>query len=226
MRQLMISMVLLMFTSQAYAFDLSSLTKSEASGGLKEALLEGAKTAVNELGTTDGFYGNKDVKIPLPKNMKKAAKMMRMFGMGKQADELELKINRAAEAAVPEAKSLLVDSVKNMSVTDAKKILTGGDNAGTEYFKRSTSDKMQARFLPIVHRATENVHLAQQYNKFAKMGAKYGLIDGDQASLEEYVTQKTLDGVYKMIAVKEAAIRKDPVGQGSALLSKVFGALK
>lgn len=226
MRQLMISLVFLLLSTPIHALDISSLTKSEASGGLKEALMQGAKTAVNNLGVKDGFYGNKDVKIPLPKNLKKASKMMRMFGMGKQADALELKMNRAAEAAVPEAKALLVNSVKNMSVTDAKQILTGGETAGTDYFKRTTSNKMRARFLPIVHRATENVELAQQYNKFAKMGSQYGLIKGDQASLEEYVTQKTLDGVYLMIAKEEAAIRKDPVGQSSKLLKKVFGALK
>lgn len=225
MRQWIVGFLLLMFSAQLFALDISSLTKSEASSGLKEALLQGAETAVKNLGAENGFYGNKDVKIPLPKNMQKAAKMMRMFGMGKQADALELKINRAAEEAVPEAKSLLVNSVKNMSVTDAKKILTGGETAGTDYFKRTTSSSMRARFLPIVHKATENVELAQQYNSFAKMGSKYGLIKGDQASLEEYVTQKALDGVYTMIAKEEAAIRKDPVGQGSQLLKKVFGAL-
>ncbi len=226
MRQWMISLILLVFSSQIYALDISSLTKSEAGGGLKEALIQGAKTAVNNLGAVDGFYGNKDVKIPLPKNMKRASKMMRMFGMGKQVDALELKMNRAAEAAVPEAKALLVNSVKTMSVTDAKKILTGGDDAGTQYFKRTTENKMRTRFLPIVHKATEDVQLAQQYNQYAKLGAKYGLVKDDQASLEEYVTQKALDGVYLMIAKEEAAIRKDPVGQSSQLLKKVFGALQ
>lgn len=226
MRHWMVGLVLLVFSSQLYALDLSSLTKSEASGGIKEALIQGAKTAVNNLGAENGFYGNKEVKIPLPENMKRVSKMMRMFGMGKEVDALELKMNRAAEAAVPEAKNLLVDSVKSMSVADAKKILTGGDDAGTQYFKRTTENKMRARFLPIVHKATEDVQLAQQYNQYAKMGAKYGLVKGDQASLEEYVTQKALDGVYLMIAKEEAAIRKDPVGQGSQLLKKVFGALK
>ena len=226
MRHWMVSLILLFFSSQLYALDLSSLTKTEASGGIKEALIQGAKTAVNNLGAENGFYGNKEVKIPLPENMKRVSKMMRMFGMGKQVDALELKMNRAAEAAVPEAKNLLVNSVKNMSVTDAKKILTGGDDAGTQYFKRTTENKMRARFLPIVHKATEDVQLAQQYNQYAKMGAKYGLVKGDQASLEEYVTQKALDGVYLMIAKEEAAIRKDPVGQGSQLLKKVFGALQ
>lgn len=150
---------------------------------------------------------------------------MRMFGMGKQADELVLKMNRAAEAAVPEAKALLVDSVKKMSVADAKAILTGGDDAATQYFKKTTSAPMAEKFLPIVKKATENVQLAQQYNKFAEMGNKFGVVKKEQVNLEQYVTQKTLDGVYLMMAKEEAAIRKDPVGQASSLLKKVFGAV-
>jgi hypothetical protein len=225
MRKLLMALALTLFMTSAYALSLSSLSNSEAGSGLKEALIQGADKAVSALGATDGFLGNKEVKIPLPKSMKKVEKMMRMFGMGKQADALVLKMNRAAEAAVPEAKALLVDSVKKMSVEDAKGILSGGDDAGTQYFKKNTTEAMRAKFLPIVKKATENVHLAQQYNQFAKMGSKYGLVKKDQANLEEYVTQKTLDGVYLMIAKEEAAIRKDPVGQASNLLKKVFGSL-
>ena len=157
--------------------------------------------------------------------MKKAEKAMRMLGMGKQADELVLKMNRAAEAAVPEAKALLVASVKKMSVTDAKSILTGGDDAATQYFKKTTSGPMAEKFLPIVKKATENVQLAQQYNKFAEMGNKFGVVKKDQVNLEQDVTQKTLDGVYLMMAKEEAAIRKDPVGQASNLIKKVFGSI-
>ena len=150
---------------------------------------------------------------------------MRMFGMGKQADELVLKMNRAAEAAVPEAKTLLLGSLKQMTVTDAKNILTGGEDAATQYFKKTTSTDMSAKFLPIVTKATENVQLAKQYNKFAEMGGKFGLVKKENANLEQYVTQKTLDGVYLMIAQEEKAIRQDPVGQASSLIKKVFGAL-
>ncbi|MEK9826537.1 MAG: DUF4197 domain-containing protein, partial [Methylotenera sp.] len=178
------------------------------------------------LSKTDGFLGNPEVKIPLPDALKKAEKTMRMFGMDKQADELVLKMNRAAEAAVPEAKALLVDSVKKMSVEDAKAILTGGDDAATQYFKKTTSKPMAEKFLPIVKKATADVELAQQYNKFAEAGSKYGLVKKEQVNLEQYVTQKALDGVYLMMAKEEAAIRKDPLGQGSKLIKKVFGALQ
>ncbi|MDD2834055.1 MAG: DUF4197 domain-containing protein [Methylotenera sp.] len=215
----------LIFSTYANALSVSDLSNAEASDGLKQALIQGAGKAVSQLGATDGFFGNKEVKIPLPDTLKKAEKTMRMFGMGKQADELVLRMNRAAEAAVPEAKALLVESVKKMSVADAKAILTGGDDAATQYFKKTTSVPMADKFLPIVKKATADVELAQQYNKFAETGSKFGLIKKDQANLEQYVTQKALDGLYLMMAKEEAAIRKDPVGQASSLLKKVFGTL-
>ena len=223
MRQLLIAFAFVSFA--AHAADLGSLSSSEAASGLKEALMQSAGKAVGKLGAVDGFLRNPKVKIPLPDSMKKAEKAMRMFGMGEQADELVLKMNRAAEAAVPEAKTLLVDAAKKMSVADAKSILTGGDDAATQYFRKTTSGPMAEKFLPIVKQATENVALAQQYNKFAEMGSRYGLVDKDQASLEQYVTQKTLDGVYLMMAEEEKAIRQDPMGQASNLLKKVFGAV-
>jgi hypothetical protein len=225
MRFLMTTLSFILFATHANALSISDLSNTEASGGLKAALIQGATKAVSQLSAADGFFGNPEVKIPLPDSMKKAEKAMRMFGMGKQADELVLKMNRAAEAAVPEAKVLLVNAVKKMSVDDAKAILTGGDDAATQYFKKTTSAPMAEKFLPIVKKATENVQLAQQYNRFAEMGNKFGVVGKDQANLEQYVTQKALDGVYLMMAKEEVAVRKDPVGQTSNLLKKVFGAL-
>ncbi len=225
MKKIALIMLLSIFVSQANALAVSDLSNEEASSGLKAALIQGAGKAVSKLGSVDGFLGNKQVKIQLPESLKKAEKAMRMFGMGKQADELVLKMNRAAEAAVPEAKALLVDSVKKMSLADAKSILTGPEDSATQYFKRTTSLPMGEKFLSIVKKATENVQLAQQYNKFAEMGGKYGLVKKEDANLEQYVTQKTLDGVYLMMAQEEAAIRKDPIGQASSLIKKVFGAI-
>ncbi len=225
MRKLTAAITFTFVATTAYALDVSDLTNKEASGGLKEALVVAAQNAVSKLGATDGFFGNPQVKIPLPATMQKAEKAMRMFGMGKQADDLVLKMNRAAEEAVPEARTLLIDSVKKMSLADAKSILTGGDDAATQYFKKTTSSAMSAKFLPIVKKSTQDVQLAQQYNKFAEMGSQYGLVNKDQANLEQYVTNKALDGVYLMMAEEEKAIRKDPVGQASSLIKKVFGSL-
>jgi hypothetical protein len=212
-------------TTQVFAVGLEDLSNKDAVGGLKAALTQAADTAVGELGVENGFFSNPKVKIPLPSTLKKAEKAMHMFGMGDKADELVLRMNRAAEAAVPEAKVLLTDAVKSMSVQDAKDILTGGDDAATQYFKKTTSGPMAQKFLPIVKKATEDVQLAQQYNQFAEAGAKFGVVKKDQASLEQYVTQKTLDGVYTMMAEEEKAIRKDPMGQASSLIKKVFGAI-
>ena len=225
MRKFIATLGFILFAAQANALSVSELSNKEASGGLKEALTQGVSKAVSMLGATDGFMGNSEVKIPLPSSLEKAQKMMKMMGMGKQSDELVLKMNRAAEAAVPEAKALLVDSIKKMSVEDAKAILTGPQDAATQYFKKTTSEKMAAKFLPIVEKATANVQLADSYNKYAEQGSKLGLVKKEDANINQYVTRKALDGVYLMMAKEEAAIRQDPIGQGSSLLKKVFGAI-
>jgi hypothetical protein len=204
---------------------LDRITDRDATSGLRTALEKGAQAAVANLGRTDGFLGNAAVKIPLPPSLQRAEGLMRRVGMGRQADELVTTLNRAAEAAVPEAKQLLVESVKKMSVQDAKGILTGGETSATDYFRRSTSKALHERFLPIVRKSTEKVGLAQKYNQYAEQGVAFGLVKKEDANLDEYVTQKALDGLYLMIAEEEKKIRKDPVGTGSAIIKKVFGLL-
>jgi len=170
--------------------------------------------------------GNPKVKIPLPKSMQKVEGLMRGLGMGKQADELVTAMNRAAEAAVPEAKTLLVDAVKQMSVEDAKAILSGGDDAATQYFRGKTAAPLGEKFLPIVRKAIDKVKLADTYEKFAKKGAKFGLVKEEDTQLDNYVTERALDGLYLMIAEEEKAIRTNPVGAAGNLAKKVFGALR
>jgi hypothetical protein len=214
----------------AFAFpvqaSLDALTNTDASAGLKAALEKGAGVAVDLLGKTDGFLGNGAVKIPLPDSLKKYEKLMHSVGMGKYADELVLTMNRAAEAAVPEAKKLFSDSIRKMSVQDAKGILTGGQTSGTEYFKRSTTDQLKEKFLPIVKKATARVKLAEKYNQYAQKGVQFGLVKKEQANLDDYVTQKALDGLFFMVAEEEKKIRQDPVKAGSDIIKKVFGALQ
>lgn len=215
----------LVMCTQVWAISLSDLSDKDAGGGLKEALSQGASKAVALLGKQDGFLKNPKVKIPMPDGLRQAEKLMRTFGMKKQADELITSMNRAAEAAVPEAKELLVGAVKDMSVEDAKKILTGGETSGTEYFKGKTSTQLKERFKPIVQKAMDKVGLAKTYEKFASKGAQYGVISKEDADLDNYVTQKTLDGLFTMVAEEEKAIRKNPVGAAGDLAKKVFGAL-
>jgi hypothetical protein len=217
--------LLLVFSLGAHALSLRDLSNEDAVAGLKEALKQGASNAVGKLGKPDGFLGDARVKIPLPDSLGRVDKVLHRFGMGKYGDDLVVTMNRAAEAAVPEAKTLLWDAVKAMSIQDAKHILTGGNTAATDYFRGKTTQPLTQRFLPIVHQATDKVQLAQKYDQFAGNASRFGLLDNKQANLEAYVTQKALDGLFFMMAEEEKAIRADPIGQSSKLLSKVFGAL-
>jgi hypothetical protein len=205
--------------------DVANLTNSESIAGLKEALEKSSAAAIAQLGTANGFLGNPQVKIPLPGALKTAESGLRMMGMGKQADELVVAMNRAAESAVVEAKPLFTNAIKNMSFQDAKAIVTGGDDAATQYFRRTTSEQLTAKFLPIVKQATAKVDLAEKYNAVAGQASKFGVLDAKSANVEGYVTQKTLDGLFLVMAQQEKAIRKDPIGTGSALLKKVFGGI-
>ena len=216
----------LLLTASAHALSLADISGKDASGGLKEALTQGAGKAVDLLGRQDGFLGNPKVKIPLPESVQQIEGLLRGLGMGRQADELINAMNRAAEAAVPQAKTLLVNSIKQMSLQDAKGILSGGDDAATQYFRRTTSAPLAEKFKPVVKRAMAKVKLAEKYDQLAGKAAKLGLVREQDAQLENYVTQKTLDGLYLMIAEEEKAIRKDPAGAAGKLAQKVFGALR
>jgi len=218
--------VTLLAWSQPASAQLDRISNKEAVAALKAALDKGARQAVSSLGRTDGFLGDPRVKIPLPESLQKAEGWMRRLGMGRYADELVLSMNRAAEAAVPEARTLLVGAVKKMTVEDAKGILTGGDTAGTAYFRRSTEEQLRVRFLPIVSKATARVKLAEKYNEYADKGVRFGLLSQQDANLDAYVTQKALDGLFLVIADEERKIRQDPVGSASSLIRKVFGALR
>ncbi len=212
-------------SATALGLDVNSLSNADASAGLKQALDQGIDQAVGKLGVPGGFLDDPKVKIPLPPTLAKAEGTLRLLGMGAQADELETAMNRAAEAAVPESKVLLKQALKQMTLADAKQILTGGDDAATQYFKRVTYAPLQVKFAPIVDQATRKVKLADNYNAIAAKGVALGLVKPGDATVQAYVTEKTLDGLYLMMAEEERAIRKDPLGQASSLLKKVFGAV-
>ena len=209
--------------SPAWALSLADLTDADAGAGLRTALERGALTAVKLLGRTDGFLGNPKVRIPLPGYLQDAAGILRTFGLSRRLDRLETAMNRAAEAAVPEARALLVGAVRSMSVADAKQILRGGDTSVTEFFSNKTREPLAEKFLPIVTRATERVALAEKYNAVAGKAAAFGLLRREDANVQQYVTAKALDGLFLMIGEEERKIRQDPVGTGSAILRKVFG---
>ena len=214
------------FTGWVFADPLwaAGFNEADAAQAVRAAMARGANAAVALLGRSDGFLGNPKVRIPLPGVLADAAKMLKAVGQQQRVDELVTAMNRAAEGAVPQARTLLVNTAKSISVDDAIKIVRGGDTSVTDYFAGKTRAPLTEQFLSIVTRSTEKVALADKYNAVAGKAAKMGLLKGDEVNLERYVTAKSLHGLYLMIGEEERAIRRDPVGTGSALLRKVFGA--
>lgn len=210
----------------AQAQGLAGITDAEATRGLRTALETGALAAVRLLGVPDGFLANPRVRIPLPGALQDASKLLKALGQRQQVEDLEVAMNRAAERAVPMARQLLVDAVRTLTVSDAKAILTGGDTSVTEFFAGRTRQPLTSTFLPVVRQATAKVDLAQKYDRVAGKAVGFGLVKQEDASVDHYVTRKALDGLYLVIGEEERKIRRDPVGTGSALLGKVFGALR
>lgn len=210
----------------ASAAALNSFSNKDQIGSLKQALTQGAETAVSNLGKENGYLGNDKVRIPLPGSLQKVDSLLRTVGMGKYADDLITSMNRAAEAAVPEARNLLVGAVRNMSVDDARGILTGGNDAATQYFRNKTETALTAKFKPIVEKSMQKVQLAQKYDQFAAKGAALGLVDQRDARMDDYITRKALDGLFLMMAEQEKAIRANPLEATGALAKKVFSAIK
>lgn len=214
----------LLLGANAMALSLGDLSQGNATGGLKDALTQGAQIAVKQLGAPGGFSNNPEVKIGLPGKLEKAAGALKMLGMGDQITQLEASMNKAAESAVTQAQPILVNAVKNMSVNDAKGILSGGQDSATQYLDKSSREQIRAKFLPIVKQSTDKVGVAQQYNALAKK-APLGLLGGKSDSVENYVTEQALDGLFKMIAQQEESIRQNPAAAATSLAKKVFGAL-
>ncbi len=224
-RIMLVATLLAYVSMPCLASGLDTLTSKDAAGGLRAALSQGIGTAVSQLGANNGFLNDPKVAIPLPAALDKADRALRMVGMSGQADQLRVTINHAAEQAVAQANPVFEDALRHMSFSDAKTILTGGDDAGTQYFRRATSVRLTQKFKPIVAGATAKLQLASKYDEFAGKAAGLGLISSQDANLNDYVTAKALDGLFSRIADEERAIRKDPIGQASPLIKKVFGAL-
>jgi len=216
----------LALAASAVANPLDALTEKEAGGGLKAALEAGSVAAVGKLGVEGGFLNNDAVHIKLPRVLEKARPLLEMTGRGEQLDELETAMNRAAEQAVPLAKPLLVNAVKSMTLSDAKAILTGGETSVTDFFKEKTAAPLAVKFKPIVKGVTDRSKLSGQFNNAMAQATKFGLVGEEQATVESYVTQRALDGLFLMIGEEEKKIRENPISYGSKAISKVFGLLK
>ena len=221
------SAVLAVLPPRAFALSLADLSDKDTDTGIKAALERGATIAVSLLGKPDGFWANDQVRIPLPDWIRKFERAIKVIGKSKDIEAMKIGVNRAAEQAVPQAKSLLVAAVKGMSMQDARKILSGGDNSATKFFQEKTETSLAQKFLPMVASVTSRIGLAQQYNSLAEQVQQTGLVKlaQDQQRVESHVTRKALDGLYFMIGEEEKKIRKDPVGTGSDILKRVFGAI-
>jgi hypothetical protein len=202
-----------------------AVSSKDASAGLHAAITQGIDKAIATLGVPNGFLNNPKYTIPLPPALEKADRALRMIGMSGDADQLKVAMNHAAEMAVADAKPVFKQAAQRMTVSDAKGILTGGETAATDYFRKATSSQLTTRFKPIVAQATAKLKLHAMYDQYAGKAAQVGLIKSQDANLNDYVTARALDSLFAEIGAEERAIRKDPMGQASSLLRKVFGSL-
>lgn len=212
-------------SSQATAVPGAPLSNSDMVGGLKEALAKGTQSAIAKLGKSDGFLKNPEVAIPMPESLKKVDKLLRKIGQEKRADEFVATLNHAAEQAVPEAAGLFAESITQMTVQDAQAILKGPDNAATEYFRKTSGAKLAERFKPVVQAATDKAGVTNSYKALLDKAGPLAQMMGKETDLDSYVTDKTVDGLFKMIAAEEKLIRQDPLARSTDLLKKVFGAM-
>lgn len=213
----------------------SNLPGSDVVAGLKEALAKGTTKAINSLGREGGFWNNPKVRIPLPGKLEQAAKIARELGQGEKVDAFELSLNRAAEKAVPQVADIFGNAIRKMTLQDARGILSGGDHAATDFFRRVAGDELTARIRPIVAKATDSVGVTQKYKAFTSgsgggaLGGVLGALGGREKSgsssldLDDYVTRKTMDGLFTEIANEEQTIRHNPAARTTDLLRKVFG---
>ena len=201
----------------------SSITNDEMIQGLKEALKVGTQNAVTAVSKLDGYYKNPDIKIPLPEEIESAGKYLRLAGYGSKVDEFEQSMNRAAEQAAPEAKQIFWGAVKEMKIKDAQKLLEGPDNAATSYFKDKTYDQLHKIFKPIVKETMGQVGVTRQFQDINNKLSSIPLADKASVDIDQYVTDKSLDGLFFMLAEEEKKIRKDPAAQVTDILKKVFG---
>lgn len=199
------------------------LTESKIIDGLKEALKIGSENAIGIVSKTNGYFNNPKIKIPLPSSVQKIEKIIRLSGYGSLVDSFELSMNRAAEKAAPQAKSLLWEAIKQMGFDDAKKILNGRDNEATLYFKDKTYDRLGDIFKPIVHESMSKVGVTQRYQDLEAKARSLPLSNLYDFDLNQYVTGKALDGLFLMVEEEEKKIRENPTARVTELLKEVFG---
>lgn len=202
----------------------ANISQTDASTGLKSILNQAAKTAVKELGASGGFSNNPQVRIELPGRLESASKMLKMIGLGNQITQLENSMNAAAEAAMPEAQQMLTNSIQQMTFSDAKSILTGGDKAATEYLEKTNRTQLFNKLLPKIKTITNQSNLSTQYNNIVQRASAFGIAD-DNLKIENYVTNKAIDGLFIVIGDQESYIRNNPKEAATSAAKKIFEVL-
>ena len=203
--------------------DKHAISEDEIIDGLKEALQIGTKNTVQQVSVYDGYYRNPKIKIPLPDSVQKTEELLRSVGLSRYIDEFEVSMNRAAERAAPQAKNIFMKAIRQMTFADARQILNGHDNAATLYFKSRTYDDMQLAFKPPVHEAMTQVGVTRIYRNLNDQVRRFPFLDSFSFDLDQYVTEKTLDGLFLILSEEEKKIREDPAARVTELLKKVFG---
>lgn len=202
------------------------LSNDKIVDGLKEALTIASNTAGAEGAKKDGFYKNPLIKIPFPKEIEEVEKTVRSLGMGKEADKFVESLNRAAEDASKKAAPIFVKAVTHMSISDGLNILQGGDMAATNFLKNGTQTELNTAFSPIVKQSLSKVNATKYWNSVAKTYNKVPFVKKVNPNLDQYVTEKAIDGLFTLVGEQEAKIRKDPAAQVTNLLQQVFGGKK
>lgn len=201
----------------------SALDEGTVVKGLKEALATGTDRAVKSVARTDGYYGNQAIRILMPEKIRNVADVLGKIGFQKEVDGFVLSMNRAAEKAAPQAVDYFSAALKDMSFEDAGKILKGGDTAATEYFRSKTGDKIFSAFKPIVSASMNEVGTSRSYKELIQKYEKVPFVPTANLDLDNYVTTKSVDGLFQMLGEEEKKIRTNPAARGTELLKKVFG---
>ncbi|MCU0398372.1 MAG: DUF4197 domain-containing protein [Cyclobacteriaceae bacterium] len=199
------------------------LTTAEVAEGLKEALINGISSGSDQASQLDGYFKNPQIKIPFPPDVKRVEDRLRQIGLGGEVDKFIMTLNRGAEDAAKEAKPIFIAAIKQMTIQDAWGILKGEENAATEYLRRTTSSQLYEKFKPVIANSLNKVSATKYYSDLVNTYNKIPMVEKVNPDLNDYATNKAMDGLFLLIAQEEKKIRQDPVARTSDLLKKVFG---
>lgn len=200
------------------------LSTAEVADGLREALIKGISTGSDLVSQVDGYFKNPEIKIPFPPEVKKVEDKLRQIGFGGEVDKFVMQLNRGAEDAAKEAKPIFITAIRSMTIQDAWAILRGDNDAATQYLKRTTSEQLKSKFKPVIQNSLNKVNATKYYSDIVTRYNQLPLVQKVNPSLDDYATDRAIEGLFLMIAKEEKNIRENPIARTTELLKKVFGA--